>query len=66
METKFFLKSKEFWVLGLAVIFMILDSVGLDPEGIWGDAQAAYVTLSPFIALVLRVFWTKSKLRLAP
>ena len=66
METKFFLKSKEVWVLGLAIIFAIAEAIGISPTGLVESAKDAYITISPFIALVLRVFWTSAKLRFVP
>ena len=66
METKFFLKSKEVWILGLAVLFVFGETFGLSFENTVESVKDAYVVFAPFIALVLRVFFTSAKLKLIP
>ena len=62
MEEKVFYKSKEFWVLGIAVLLVIAEFFGVDFEGVTEDAVRVYEGISPILALVLRLFFTKTKL----
>jgi len=55
-------RSKEVYVLGIAVLLLIAKFFGLEMNGILDDATEAYIKLSPVIALFLRIFFTKDKL----
>jgi hypothetical protein len=55
-------KSKEVWVLGLAVFIGAAKFFGMELEGLMRDATDVYIKFSPFIALLLRLFWTKEPL----
>ena len=59
---KAFYKSKEIWVLFIAILLIITKYLGLDLPGILNEASDLYVKISPVIALVLRLFITNSKL----
>lgn len=61
---KSFYKSKEFYILGAAVLLMVAKFFGVETEGLFDDASMAYISLSPLIALILRLFFTKDKLTL--
>lgn len=63
-ETKKWYKSREVFVLATASLLIIAEALGLDFQGIWADAQNLIVSVAPVIALVLRLFFTKSKLTL--
>ena len=62
METKKFYKSKEVWVLGVAVLMIIAKFLELDFGALVNDASAIYIAVSPLIAMVLRIFKTSAKL----
>jgi len=62
-NTKLWYKSREVWVLGTAIVLMIAEISGVYFPGILEDAQNLWVGVSPVIALVLRLFVTKDKLR---
>ena len=61
-----FYKSKEVWVLGIAVIFMLAKFFGLDFYEIAGEAgdvtTSVWLGLAPLAALIIRIFWTKDKI----
>ena len=57
-----FYKSKEVYVLGIAVLLMIAKLFGWESDNILDEASQAYINLSPLFALFLRLFFTKDKL----
>jgi len=64
---KFVLKSKEVWILGLAIIFVLGEAAGvLVFDNMIETIKDAYIALAPVAALLMRVFYTNSKLRLTP
>ena len=64
METKKFYKSKEVWVLGVAVLMILSKFLELDFGALVNDASAIYIAITPLIAIILRLFNTKTKLAL--
>ena len=62
MEEKHFLRSREVWVLGTAILLGFAELLGIDFPGILADAQNLWVGIAPIIALILRLFVTRSKL----
>ena len=62
MEAKSWYKSKEVWVLGTAILLGFAELLAVDFPGVLADAQNLWVGIAPIIALLLRLFVTKSKL----
>ena len=62
METKKWFRSKEVWVLGVAVLMILSKFLELDFGAILNDASAAYIAITPAIAIALRMFKTSTKL----
>jgi len=62
METKVWYSSKEVWVLGTAILLGLAELLGVDFQGIIGDAQNLWVGIAPIVALFLRLFVTRAKL----
>jgi len=62
MENKPFWQSKEVWVLGTAILLGFAELLGIDFPGILADAQNLWVGIAPIIALILRLFVTRTKL----
>ena len=61
METKNFYRSKEVWVLGIAIAIGLAEYLGVDFEGMIGDATAVWQAIAIPAALVLRLFFTEGK-----
>ena len=64
METKKWFRSKEVWVLGVAVLMILSKFLELDFGAILNDSSAIYIAITPLIAIILRLFNTKTKLAL--
>jgi len=60
--TKPFWRSREVWTLGTAVLLGLAEFLGVDFQGTLGSAQNIWLGVAPVIALVLRLFFTKTKL----
>ena len=65
MKTKFILKSKEVWVLGIALIFVVASIFNVNVSETVDQAMVTYTQISPAIALVMRIFFTNSKITLS-
>lgn len=65
MQTKPFYTSKEVWLVLVGIVLLGANQIGgWDPQGLTGDAVGLYETVLLPIVLVLRLFFTKSKLSL--
>ncbi len=64
MKEKIWYKSKEIWVFLIAFILLISKAVGVEilQEGIIEDASNLYITITPLLMAIIRLFWTKDKL----
>jgi len=61
---KKFYASKEFYVALIAIVGVISKLCGFEPSEIFDEGMTIYLGLFPFIVLIVRLFWTKTKLTL--
>ena len=63
-DTKKFYKSKEVYVLTIAILLMMAKLFGVidDPSEILTDISNIYLALTPIAVLVLRLFYTEKKI----
>ena len=64
MKSKAFYRSKEVWVLGVALAITVAVAFGVEFEGLIADATALVAALAVPVALILRVFFTDSGITL--
>ncbi len=62
MKKKKIFQSKEVWVLGMAVLIALSEYLGVDFDGVTAEATSLWVGAAPLVALILRVFFTDSKI----
>ncbi len=64
MNTKIWYKSKEIWIFLIALILLISKAAGVEimNEEIIEAGSNFYITITPLLMAIIRLFWTKDKL----